>query len=169
MRVAEQKHFSEDTVPADRTVLVMDLACDPDDERFTATDDALRDLVISGLRASGLSQHQPTDFWTKRFRYAYPIYDLTSAGLATLHAWADSRPNAGSSAVKGSFCTTTRTIRSSWATRRPMPSASVGVGIGGRPSSTPSASSAWKIRPLGPAESPDGKHHYALVAPARDR
>jgi protoporphyrinogen oxidase len=93
-RVAEQKNFSEDTVPADRTVLVMDLACDPDDERFTATDDALRALVMSGLHSSGLSQHQPTDFWTRRFRHAYPIYDLTSAtALASLHAWADSRRN----------------------------------------------------------------------------
>jgi protoporphyrinogen oxidase len=93
-RIAEQKNFGGDTVPDDRTVLVMDLACDANDERFTATDDSIRELVVAGLRASGLLQHDPSGFWTRRFRYAYPIYDLTSsASLACLHAWADSLPN----------------------------------------------------------------------------
>jgi protoporphyrinogen oxidase len=87
----EQKRFSAATVPGDRTVLVMDLACDPGDARFTAADDELRAQVGAALEATRLvRQEEITDFWTVRFRSAYPIYGLdTASRLTAAHAWSD--------------------------------------------------------------------------------
>jgi protoporphyrinogen oxidase len=94
-RVMEQKRFSAETVPGDRTVLVMDLACAPDDARFTASDDQLREQVAPALETARLiRQDEIVDFWTVRFRSAYPIYGLdTAARLVAAHDWADAIAN----------------------------------------------------------------------------
>ncbi len=104
-RVMEQKRFSAETVPGERTVLVMDLACDPDDGRFTATDDAIREEVVPALEAAGLAHRDEiTDFWCVRFRAAYPVYTAdTAARLSTVRDWADAIGNLWLAGRQGLF------------------------------------------------------------------
>jgi protoporphyrinogen oxidase len=104
-RVMEQKRFSAELVAADRTVLVMDLACDPQDERFTASDDGLLGEIGPALEAANLVRRSEiTAFWSVRFRSAYPIYGLETAGeLAVAHAWADGIVNLWLAGRQGLF------------------------------------------------------------------
>jgi protoporphyrinogen oxidase len=79
-RVTEQKRFSATLAPPDRTVLCLDLACDPDDPVFAATDDELRARVLPALREAGLLDGAPVEaVFSRRFRHAYPVYDLDAA------------------------------------------------------------------------------------------
>jgi len=88
-RVIEQKNFSAHMVPADRTVLGLDIACHPDDEVWNASDDQLRERVLPTLQLAGLVE--PTrvlETFSRRARSAYPIYDLQAAErLALAQAW----------------------------------------------------------------------------------
>ncbi|MBI4498105.1 MAG: FAD-dependent oxidoreductase [Chloroflexi bacterium] len=88
-RVTEQKNFSPAMVPPERTVLCLDLACDPDDARFTASDEELRDLVLPALEEAGLARpRQVIEVFSRRFRQAYPVYDLRyRAALAHVQDW----------------------------------------------------------------------------------
>jgi protoporphyrinogen oxidase len=89
-RVAEQRNFSPDTVPGNRTVLVMDIPCDAGDRLFSADDATLRRIVVDGLDTAGLRNGASVrDFWTRRLSHAYPIYDLGfEAPLDRINAWA---------------------------------------------------------------------------------
>lgn len=76
-RVIEQKNFGEGLIPPDRTVLCLDLACDPDDAVFAASDADLLDLVTPALEAAGLLRRdQLVEVFSRRFRRAYPCYGL---------------------------------------------------------------------------------------------
>ena len=76
-RVIEQKNFSADMAPANRTVLGMDIACDPDDATYTASDDQLRELVLGPLESAGLvNRSEVLEVFSRRHRSAYPLYDL---------------------------------------------------------------------------------------------
>jgi protoporphyrinogen oxidase len=93
-RVTEQKRFSPLTVPPDRTVLCMDLACDPHDPTFGATDDGLRALVFPALEEAGLLAGPVEEVFSRRFRHAYPVYDLDSAAaLRAVTDWLSQIPN----------------------------------------------------------------------------
>ena len=59
-RVTEQKRFSPATAPPERTVLCMDLACDPHDPTFAASDAGLRALVLPALEEAGLLPLRPS-------------------------------------------------------------------------------------------------------------
>ena len=75
-RVIEQKNFSSDMVPEQRAVLGMDIACDPDDRWFRASDGDLADLVLPALeRARLAARRDVVEVFSRRFRFAYPIYD----------------------------------------------------------------------------------------------
>jgi protoporphyrinogen oxidase len=75
-RVIEQKNFSAAMVPEHQTVLGMDIACDPDDQRFSASDRDLADLVLPALeRAQLAARREVVDVFSRHFRFAYPIYD----------------------------------------------------------------------------------------------
>lgn len=76
-RVIEQKNFSADLAPRDRTVLGMDIACDPDDRVFGLSDEELRARVLPALEEAGLVHSEEViEVFSRRFRAAYPIYDL---------------------------------------------------------------------------------------------
>jgi protoporphyrinogen oxidase len=94
-RVTEQKRFGPVTAPPERTVLCMDLACEPHDPIFTATDAGLRALVLPALEEAGLLPPAAVEeVFSRRFRYAYPIYDL-DAGASLRHVtdWLARFPN----------------------------------------------------------------------------
>jgi protoporphyrinogen oxidase len=88
-RVIEQKNFSACMAPADRTVLGLDIACDPDDEVWNATDDQLLHRALPALEAARLAdRREVVEVFSRRFRSAYPIYDLQAAErLATAQSW----------------------------------------------------------------------------------
>ncbi|MCX6022044.1 MAG: FAD-dependent oxidoreductase, partial [Chloroflexi bacterium] len=88
-RVTEQKNFSDQMAPPDRTVLCMDLACDPDDTLFACTDAELAERVLPALEAAGLAQRsQVIEVFSRRFRNAYPLYDHGhAAALQRVQDW----------------------------------------------------------------------------------
>jgi protoporphyrinogen oxidase len=88
-RVIEQKNFSAAMAPAGRTVLGMDIACDPDDEVFLASDEALRARVVPALEEAGLVRAgEVREVFSRRFRSAYPLYERDYAPhLAGVHEW----------------------------------------------------------------------------------
>lgn len=104
-RVMEQKQFSDAMVPAGRTVLVMDLACDATSDFFSRADSELRQLVSSGLETAGLcGPEQIADFWTVRFRSAYPVYtDESVRAFGTVRAWLDGVQNLWLAGRQGLF------------------------------------------------------------------
>ena len=75
--------------PADRTVLGLDIACDPDDDVWNATDDQLLQRVLPALEAARLADRRDVvEVFSRRFRSAYPIYDLQAAErLAIAQSW----------------------------------------------------------------------------------
>lgn len=91
-RVVEQKNFSACMAPPDSTVLCLDLSCDPDDEVWAASDAELLVRVLPSLQAVGLvgerGSKQVREVFSRRFRHAYPIYDLQAAErLRTVENW----------------------------------------------------------------------------------
>jgi protoporphyrinogen oxidase len=67
----------------------MDLACDPDDALYRATDDELRALLVPALEAAGLAHRDEVrEVFSRRFRAAYPLYERGYAPkLARVQAW----------------------------------------------------------------------------------
>jgi protoporphyrinogen oxidase len=90
-RVIEQKNFSAEMAPAHRTVLGMDIACDPDDATYDASDDRLRELVLGPLESTGLARRADVvEIFSRRFRSAYPLYDLDhSERFGRVRSWLD--------------------------------------------------------------------------------
>jgi len=104
-RVIEQKNFSECLVPADQTVLGMDLACDPDDAVWHASDAQLAERVLPALERAGLAEpREVLEIFSRRFRSAYPIYELGAAErLQTAQAWLSQLDNVWSIGRQGLY------------------------------------------------------------------
>ena len=94
-RVTEQKNFSTSLIPPERTVLGLDLACEPDDSVYQASDQALRDWVLPALEEARLARAgEVREFFSRRFRTAYPVYDLDyAAHFERARAWLDQFEN----------------------------------------------------------------------------
>lgn len=94
-RAIEQKNFGEGLVPPDHTVLCLDLARDPDDAIFPASDADLLDLVAPSLEAAGLlPRDRLIEVFSRRFRRAYPVYGLDYRdALDRATAWLARFPN----------------------------------------------------------------------------
>jgi protoporphyrinogen oxidase len=89
-RVVEQKNFSACMAPPDSTVLCLDISCEPDDEVWDASDAELLERVLPSLQAVGLVRDRSLvrEVFSRRFRHAYPIYDLHAAErLRTVENW----------------------------------------------------------------------------------
>ena len=77
--------------PADRTVLCAEIPCAVGDAVWTAPPDALADLVVEGLAATGLPPVRLAGVEVRRLPHVYPVYETGyAARLAPLDAWADS-------------------------------------------------------------------------------
>jgi len=77
-RVFEQKNFDETMVPADRTVLGVEITCPTADPLWHVPDDKLTQLVGRQLEGLGiLKQQEVIDHFSIRLRDVYPVYDLS--------------------------------------------------------------------------------------------
>lgn len=76
-RLSEQKGFSERMIPADKTVLCVEMTFDPEDPRASFTDQQLYDLVLPQLEECGVLQSSQTiSFFTKHLIDGYPVYHI---------------------------------------------------------------------------------------------
>jgi protoporphyrinogen oxidase len=77
--------------PRDRTVLCAELPCAVGDATWSATDDALADVVDAAVRRTGLPPVRRGVVEVRRLPHVYPVYDLGyAANLAGLDWWAGS-------------------------------------------------------------------------------
>jgi protoporphyrinogen oxidase len=77
-RMSEQKNVSPDMVPADRTILCIELSCWRDDSIWKASDEevyriALHDLMQIGY---GVTADEVEDYFVTGIATAYPVYEL---------------------------------------------------------------------------------------------
>jgi protoporphyrinogen oxidase len=77
-RMSEQKNVSVSMVPADRTVLCIELSCWRDEPVWSATDEevyriALADLLKMGY---GVTEGEVDDYYVADIPTAYPVYEL---------------------------------------------------------------------------------------------
>jgi protoporphyrinogen oxidase len=77
-RMSEQKNVSSEMVPADRTVLCIELSCWRDEPVWRASDEeiyqiALKDLMRMGY---GLKESDVEDYFVTDIPTAYPVYEL---------------------------------------------------------------------------------------------
>lgn len=94
-RVAEQKSFSPDTCPKDRTVITAEVTCSYGDEVYNAPDAIIRERVIADLEKAGLIQaSEVIDFFTRKAGRVYPVYTRDyKASLNQVLAYLDSIKN----------------------------------------------------------------------------
>ena len=77
-RLSEFKNFSPDAAPADKTLICAEITCDHGDDQWNRTDEELRDIVARDLVKIGLlKKDEILRTFSRRERYAYPLYDLS--------------------------------------------------------------------------------------------
>ncbi len=80
-RLSEFKNFSPDAAPADKTLLCAEITCDFEDVKWRKTDEELQAIVVKDLDSIGLVKaSEVLHTFSRRERYAYPIYDLEYRG-----------------------------------------------------------------------------------------
>ena len=77
-RMSEQKNVSPGMVPADRTILCIELSCWRDEPIWQASDEdvfriALQDLMAMGY---GVTESEVEDYYVTGISTAYPVYEL---------------------------------------------------------------------------------------------
>lgn len=76
-RISEQKGFSEHMIPKDRTVLAVEITCDPESETYRASKEELFKKVWGDLeKAEILKESEVMDFFIVKIKNIYPVYDL---------------------------------------------------------------------------------------------
>ena len=93
-RISEPANYRDsDADPRDRTVLCVEIPCERGDGVWSASDDALADLVTDGLATAGLPPVARAGVVVRRLPRVYPVYERGFADrLAGLEAWADELP-----------------------------------------------------------------------------
>lgn len=87
-RISEPKNYREGDDPCGRTVLCAEIPCSLDEEIWVYSDEPLRDVVVDGLKASGLPDVSPVDVHVERLPFAYPIYTIDhERHLASVDRW----------------------------------------------------------------------------------
>ncbi|MBI1911168.1 MAG: FAD-dependent oxidoreductase [Deltaproteobacteria bacterium] len=77
MRIQEPKNWSPNNAPADKTSLILELACNKGDETWNADEDTLTKKCCDELRNLGLLNGEKiTHKFTTKISHAYPIYTL---------------------------------------------------------------------------------------------
>lgn len=77
-RVSEQKNFSPNIAPADKTVLTAEISCESDDYMFGMSDNEMAELVITDLEKAGIvSRNEVGTAHVVRIERMYPVYDLS--------------------------------------------------------------------------------------------
>lgn len=76
-RVSEQKSFSTETMPQDKSVIIAEVTATPDDKRWSMSEKMLIDLVIADLKKADILHGEIIlDAFTRRARRIYPIYAI---------------------------------------------------------------------------------------------
>ena len=76
-RLSEPKNYSNQSDPADKTVLCAELPCSPEDPEWRMSDQELSHLLCESLESAGLPVNAPIlQIFVRRLRYAYPIYRM---------------------------------------------------------------------------------------------
>jgi len=104
-RLSEPKVYADRTEPRGRTVVCAELPCDPDDQAWSESDEALAERVAADLaRASIPLPARPDAIHVERLRFAYPIYARGYEGhFDTLDRWAEGLPGLVSYGRQGLF------------------------------------------------------------------
>lgn len=102
-RVSEPKNYRDGDPAPDRTVLCVEIPCDPDDGVWSEDDQRLRNMVRDGLVRLGLPDPGP-DGSVRRIRHAYPVYQVGSeAAFGMVATWLDRRRGIVSYGRQGLF------------------------------------------------------------------
>lgn len=90
-RISEPANYRDsDADPHDRTVLCVEIPCKHGDRIWSASDDALADLVTDGFATAELPPVVRAGVVVRRLPRVYPVYERCFADrLAGLEAWAD--------------------------------------------------------------------------------
>jgi protoporphyrinogen oxidase len=102
-RISEPKNYRQGDDPGDRTVICVEIPCDPDDRTWATHDDALiaatrRAILGLGLPDPGASGQ------VNRIRHVYPIYRIGSEeAFAEVAAWLDEQQGIVSYGRQGLF------------------------------------------------------------------
>lgn len=87
-RLSEPKNYSASTEPKGATVLCAELPCDPHEELWGLSDDALGQKLCDWLVATGLPRPKLKSSATRRLSHAYPVYDRHfERHFAVLDSW----------------------------------------------------------------------------------
>ncbi len=94
-RISEPANYrSSAEDPTDRTVLCCEIPCSTDDEAWSASPDALGELVRDALARLGLPPLRLAGVEVRRLRNVYPIYDIGyGEHLRELDEWAATLPS----------------------------------------------------------------------------
>jgi protoporphyrinogen oxidase len=103
-RVFEQKGFNLHMIPTHKTVLCLEITCNPDDSLWSASDEEVYLACEAGLRKAGLPDEEIEEYFTRRLPDAYPIYDLYyKENLNQVMNFLDTIPNLYSIGRQGCF------------------------------------------------------------------
>ena len=76
-RVQEPRNWGLGTVPAGKTSLILEIACDVGDEVWKADDDSIMKRCVNDLKKLGFDiEGKINDYFSTKVKHAYPIYDL---------------------------------------------------------------------------------------------
>ena len=94
-RISEPTNYRDSVSdPRDRTVLCYEIPCTVGDDIWTATDDALREIITETLARNGLPAVEPAGLHTERLSHVYPVYEIGyRRHLGGVDAWARTVPN----------------------------------------------------------------------------
>ena len=80
-RLSEYKNFSPYAAPPDKTLICAEITCDYGDEIWSESDENLRKICVEDLVKIGLIRRDEVlETFSRRARYAYPLYDLQYRG-----------------------------------------------------------------------------------------
>jgi protoporphyrinogen oxidase len=93
-RISEPANYRDSTLdPADRTVLCAEIPCRQGDELWTASEQAIRELVTETLDTHGLPPVRGEEVTVRRLPRVYPVYERGYADhLRGLDAWVGRLP-----------------------------------------------------------------------------
>lgn len=88
-RLFEQKAFSNSMIPANKTVLCLDLTCEHNDELWNKSDEEYREIVTGQLEETRLIKRgEIEECFTVKINNVYPVYDLNfSQNLAKISGY----------------------------------------------------------------------------------
>jgi protoporphyrinogen oxidase len=103
-RISEPKNYRNGPDPSGRTVLCAEIPCDSGDSIWNEGDEALADIVVDALMASGLPRPRGDGVVVRRLSHAYPIYRAGyEAPFERLDRWATGLPRVVTLGRQGLF------------------------------------------------------------------